>query len=171
MNKLRSFLLRPDLQAVLGPTEPRFELSEIFGATATPGRALLVRLPRGELGAEAATLLGSLVVHQVWQASQTRAGMRSGRRSPVFVYLDEFQDVLRLPLALGEALVQARGLGVGLVLAHQHLGQLSPAVKGGSAGQRRQSGGVWAGSRRRGGHEQAIWWDADAERLHWSARL
>jgi hypothetical protein len=129
MNKLRSFLLRPDLQAVLGPTEPRFELSEIFGATATPGRALLVRLPRGELGAEAATLLGSLVVHQVWQASQTRAGMRSGRRSPVFVYLDEFQDVLRLPLALGEALVQARGLGVGLVLAHQHLGQLSPAVK------------------------------------------
>ncbi len=129
MNKLRSFLLRPDLRAVLGQTEPRFDLSEIFGASAAPGRALLVRLPRGELGAEAATLLGSLVVHQVWQASQARAGMRSGKRSPVFVYLDEFQDVLRLPLALGEALVQARGLGVGLVLAHQHLGQLSPAVK------------------------------------------
>jgi hypothetical protein len=129
MNKLRSFLLRPDLRAVLGQTEPRFDLSEIFGASAAPGRALLVRLPRGELGAEAATLLGSLVVHQVWQASQTRSGMRSGRRSPVFVYLDEFQDVLRLPLALGEALVQARGLGIGLVLAHQHLGQLSPAVK------------------------------------------
>mgnify|MGYP003380514621 CR=1 FL=1 len=68
MNKLRSFLLRPDLRAVLGQTEPRFELSEIFGATAAPGRALLVRLPRGELGVEAATLLGSLVVHQVWQA-------------------------------------------------------------------------------------------------------
>ena len=129
MNKLRSFLLRPDLRAVLGQTEPRFELSEIFGATAAPGRALLVRLPRGELGADAATLLGSLVVHQVWQASKGRAAIRSAKRSPVFVYLDEFQDVLRLPLALGEALVQARGLGVGLVLAHQHLGQLSPAVK------------------------------------------
>jgi hypothetical protein len=129
MNKLRSFLLRPDLRAVLGQTEPRFDLSEIFGTRAIPGRALLVRLPRGELGAEAATLLGSLVVHQVWQASQARAGMRSGRRPPVFVYLDEFQDVLRLPLALGEALVQARGLGVGLVLAHQHLGQLSPTVR------------------------------------------
>jgi hypothetical protein len=129
MNKLRSFLLRPDLRAVLGQTEPRFDLSEIFGANAAPGRALLVRLPRGELGTEAATLLGSMVVHQVWQASQARSGMRSGKRSPVFVYLDEFQDVLRLPLALGEALVQARGLGSGLVLAHQHLGQLSPAVK------------------------------------------
>ena len=129
MNKLRTFVLRPDLRAVLGQTEPRFDLSEIFGAEALPGRALLVRLPRGELGAEAATLLGSLVVHQVWQASQARSGMRNGRRSPVFVYLDEFQDVLRLPLALGEALVQARGLGVGLVLAHQHLGQLSPAVR------------------------------------------
>ena len=129
MNKLRSYLLRPDLRAVLGQTEPRFELGEIFGAAAAPGRALFVRLPRGELGAEAATLLGSLVVHQVWHASQARSGMRSGRRPPIFVYLDEFQDVLRLPLALGEALVQARGLGVGLVLAHQHLGQLSPAVK------------------------------------------
>jgi hypothetical protein len=129
MNKLRSFLLRPDLRAVLGQTEPRFGLSEIFGAEAALGRALLVRLPRGELGAEAATLLGSLVLHQVWQASQARSGMRSGKRSPVFVYLDEFQDLLRLPLALGEALVQARGLGVGLVLAHQHLGQLSPEVR------------------------------------------
>lgn len=53
------------------------------------------------------------MLHQVWQASQARSGMRSGKRSPVFVYLDEFQDLLRLPLALGEALVQARGLGSG----------------------------------------------------------
>lgn len=41
----------------------------------------------------------------------------------------EVQDYLRLPTDVGEALVQARGLGVGFVLAHQHLSQLDPTVR------------------------------------------
>jgi hypothetical protein len=45
------------------------------------------------------------------------------------VYLDEFQDVIRLPLDLADLLAQARGLGVGVTLAHQYLGQLSDQVK------------------------------------------
>ncbi|MBL0204905.1 MAG: TraM recognition domain-containing protein [Candidatus Microthrix sp.] len=97
--------------------------------------------------------------------------MRSGKRSPVFVYLDEFQDVLRLPLALGEALVQARGLGVGLVLAHQHLGQLSPAVRAAvlaNAGDRVVFGLD---------HDDAVVMSKrssrtlNAERLHWLTRF
>ena len=127
MNKLRAFLLRPDLRAVLGQSEPRFQLSSVF----TDRRALLVRLPKGELGAEAAALLGSLVVHQAWQATLARSVVPPRARHPVFVYLDEFQEVVRLPLDLGDALAQARGLGVGLVLAHQHLGQLSPDLRAG----------------------------------------
>ncbi len=47
------------------------------------------------------------------------------------VYLDEFQDYLRLPLDLGDVLAQARGLGVGLTLAHQHLAQLSSDLRAG----------------------------------------
>ena len=52
-----------------------------------------------------------------------------GRR-PVMVHIDEVQDYLRLPGDLSSALAQARGLGVGLTLAHQHLGQLpKPLLK------------------------------------------
>jgi hypothetical protein len=128
MNKLRAFVLRPDLRAVLGQASPRFALRQVF----TERRSLLVRLPKGELGAEAAALLGSLVVNQVWQATLARAGIQPERRRPVFVYLDEFQEVVRLPLALGDALAQARSHGVGLVLSHQHLtGQLSPELRAG----------------------------------------
>lgn len=127
MNKLRAFILRPDLRAVLGQPEPRFTLQDVF----TNGRALLVRLPKGELGAEAAALLGSLVVQQVWQGTLVRSALPARARRPVFVYLDEFQEVVRLPLDLGDALAQARGLGVGLVLAHQHLGQLGPDLRAG----------------------------------------
>lgn len=127
MNKLRAFNLRPDLRAVLGQTEPRFDLRQVFAE----GQSLLVRLPKGELGGEAASLLGSLVVNQVWQATLARSAVAASRRRPVFVYLDEFQEVVRLPLDLGDALAQARGLGVGLVLAHQHLGQLGTDLRAG----------------------------------------
>jgi hypothetical protein len=47
----------------------------------------------------------------------------------VSVFIDEFQDYLHLPTDLADALAQARGLGVGLTLAHQHLAQLTPQMR------------------------------------------
>lgn len=125
MNKLRAFLLRADLRAVLGQAQPRFDLTDVF----TKKAVVLVRLPKGEIGSEAAQLLGSLLVAHLWRLAQARSAVPANRRHPVFFYLDEFQEFLRLPVDLSDALVQARGLGVGLVLAHQHLGQLDKTVK------------------------------------------
>jgi hypothetical protein len=47
----------------------------------------------------------------------------------VFAYVDEVQDYLNLPTSLADVLAQARGLGMSLTLAHQHLGQLPPAMR------------------------------------------
>lgn len=125
MNRLRAVLLRPELRAVLGQPDPRFD-----PATALKDRqVVLVRLNKGRLGGEGASLLGSLLVASMWRAAQARSAVPASRRHPVVWYLDEFQEVLRLPLDLGDALVQARGLGVGLVLAHQHLDQLDRSVR------------------------------------------
>ncbi len=125
MNKLRGFISRPALRAVLGQAEPRFDLASVF----TEGRALLVRLPKGELGTEGAQLLGSTLVSHLWRLTLSRTAIHPSKRRPVFFYLDEFQEFLRLPLDLADALVQSRGLGVGLVLAHQHLEQLDRPVR------------------------------------------
>ena len=125
MNKLRAFLLRPDLRAVLGQAKPRIDLQSVF----TERRAVLVRLPKGDLGTEGAQLLGSLLVAHLWRLGLRRAAIPRSQRHPVFIYLDEFQEFLRLPMDLPDVLVQARGLGIGLVLAHQHLGQLDPGVR------------------------------------------
>jgi DNA helicase HerA-like ATPase len=38
--------------------------------------------------------------------------------------VDEAQDFLRLPVALGDAVAQSRGLGVGWTISHQNLAQL-----------------------------------------------
>jgi Type IV secretion-system coupling protein DNA-binding domain len=125
MNKLRAFLLRPSLRRVLGQTPPRFELRQVF----TERKILLVSLAKGLLGPETAQLFGALVFNQLWQATQGRTAVPAERRHPVMVYLDEFQDYLRLPTDLADVLAQSRGLGVGLTLAHQHLGQLTPDVR------------------------------------------
>jgi hypothetical protein len=47
----------------------------------------------------------------------------------VFIHLDEFQDVLRLPVDIVDVISQLRGLGGGLTLAHQFLDQLPAPVK------------------------------------------
>jgi hypothetical protein len=125
MNKLRVFLLRRRLRNVVGQAEPHFTVDDVL----TRRKVLLVSLAKGTIGSEAAGLLGALVLSQAWQAIQRRTAIARERRAPAFVALDEFQDYLALPVDLGDMLAQARGFGVGLTLAHQHLGQLSAAMR------------------------------------------
>lgn len=125
MNKLRAFLLSRRLRNVLGQARPRLDLDQALAQR----RILLVPLRKGLLGDEAAALIGSLVLTRLWQAVQRRAGTPAAERPVTFAYIDEFQDYLRLPLDMADALAQARGLGLGLTLAHQHLGQLPTAVR------------------------------------------
>jgi len=133
LNKLRAFLLRPRLRRVIGQSESTFSLAEVL----SEGRVLLVNLSKGTLGEDAAALLGATVLAALWQAVQARAALPPKQRTPVFCFVDEFQDYLRLPTHLADVLAQARAYGLGLTLAHQHLGQLSPEVRHGVAANAR----------------------------------
>jgi hypothetical protein len=125
MNKLRTFLLRRRLRNMLGQADPLFDFDR---ALAERG-IVLVPLTKGLLGEEAAALLGSLVVTRLWQAVQARAALPVSDRPVTFAYIDEFQDYLHLPTGVEHMLAQARSLGLGLTLAHQHLGQLPANVR------------------------------------------
>lgn len=124
LNKLRNFTNRQSVRAVIGQATG-FDLKQIL----TRRKIVLVSLATGDGGSDAPQLLGSLFLGALWASIQTRSTIPAERRHPVFVYVDEFADVLRLPQDLGDALAKARGLGVGLVLAHQHLSQLTPPVR------------------------------------------
>ncbi len=125
MNKLRAFLLSRRLRNVLGQARPKLDLDQALAER----RILLVPLAKGLLGDEAAALIGSLLIARLWQAVQRRAALSADGRPLTFAYIDEFQDYLHLPTNVADVLTQARGLGLGLTLAHQHLGQLPPAVR------------------------------------------
>ncbi len=125
LNKLRSITTRTSLRLLLGQSRG-IRLDDIF----TRRRVLLVSLAKGKLGSDTAALLGALIVAGFWQASLRRVAIPESQRHPVMAYFDEFQDFLRLPLDLADMLAQARGLGVGLTLSHQYLGQLSDSSSG-----------------------------------------
>jgi hypothetical protein len=119
LTRLRQFILRPGLRAVVDQSEPRFALEDIV----TKPRIVVVTLNKGVLGPKAAELLGSLVVSQLWQLILRRASVPQSKRTPISIYLDEAQSFLHLDSDLGEALEQSRSLGAAWHLAHQHRAQ------------------------------------------------
>jgi len=124
LNKLRVLVSRPAIRRMLGQTQPRFSLDELF----TQRRVVLVNLNKGVIGPQTARLLGALLFQQLWQAIQRRARVPAVKRHSVMVVIDEFQDFVGA-LEFGDVLAQARGLGVSLTAAHQHLGQLNPNLR------------------------------------------
>lgn len=125
LNKVRAFTMRPTVRAIIGQGEPSLDFSDVLAG----GKVLLCSLASGLLGEEAASLLGALIVAELWHATSARAGLPEPARRPVMAYLDEFQHFVHLPTPMPSMLAEARGLGLGLTLAHQHLDQLGEEAR------------------------------------------
>ncbi|MBQ9321351.1 MAG: type IV secretion system DNA-binding domain-containing protein, partial [Eubacterium sp.] len=127
LNKMRQFLYRPGLRSVLGQSNPKFQLTDLLYKR----KIVLVPLNKGLVGAESARLLGSLIVGLTWTLALSRASIPPEKRHIISMYIDELQDYLALPTNLSDALAQARGLGVGITMAHQYRSQLLPDIRAG----------------------------------------
>ena len=127
LNKLRQLTLRPGLRNILGQAKPKFSLTDLFYKR----KIVLIPLNKGLTGGESARLLGSLIIGLTWTLALSRAGIPAEKRHIVEIYIDELQDYLSLPTDLSDALAQARGLGVGLTLAHQYRDQLPLNIRSG----------------------------------------
>jgi energy-coupling factor transporter ATP-binding protein EcfA2 len=125
LNKVRAFTMRPTVRSIIGQSQPTLDLSEVLAG----GKVLLCSLASGLLGEEAASLLGALIVAELWHATTARAGLPEASRKPVMAYLDEFQHFVHLPTPMPSMLAEARGLALGLTLAHQHLDQLGEEAR------------------------------------------
>jgi len=69
------------------------------------------------------------VIAEVWQAVQERAAEKGHEKRPGFVYVDEADRFLNLPVSLTDALARSRSLSVGWFLATQFFDQLPKDMK------------------------------------------
>ena len=128
LNKFRQFLLRPQLRAMLGQTNPNFSLAEIFKSR----KIVLIPLNKSVIGSESAKLIGSLITSMLWMLILRQSSVEPSKRQSVFIYIDETPSFLGIPNAnLDEALSQSRQFNVGWNISFQHLAQMSPQLKAG----------------------------------------
>jgi len=125
LNKLRQLLLRPALIRMLSQCEGGFRLRDMF----RKNKIVLAPLNEGIIGPGTASLLGSLIIADVWQATQERAGEPGASTRPGMVYVDEAPRFLNLPVSLADALAVSRSLSVGWFLAAQFRDQFPPALR------------------------------------------
>lgn len=125
LNKLRQYLLRPSLRAILGQARPVFRLRDVF----RDNKIVLVPLNEALIGPKTAQLLGSLIVAETWSATLERAEEADPAAHPASVVIDEVQQYLHLPVSIDDALSRSRSYGVGWHLAHQHRAQLPPSTR------------------------------------------
>lgn len=125
LNKLRQYLLRPSLRAILGQPDPAFRLRDMFKAN----KIVLVPLNEALIGPITAQLLGSLIVAETWSATLERANEPNPTGRPATVVIDEVQQYLHLPVSIDDALSRSRSYGVGWHLAHQHRAQIPASTR------------------------------------------
>ncbi len=116
--RLRAFLLRDFVKRTMRYPRSSFDMGEVLD-----GGALLVRIPKGQLGEDTSKLLGSLVLAQVWQAATARARIAPDKRRDATLIIDEAQNFLTLANSLDTMLAEARKYRLSLVLSHQDLAQ------------------------------------------------
>ncbi|MBT9605762.1 hypothetical protein [Microbacterium sp.] len=127
LNKLRKIVMRRPLVRVLGQSQPRFRLRDIFRERKT----VLVPLNDTLLGEGASKLLGSLIVAELFLAATERASERDPMKHPGMIFIDEVQEYLHLPTPVENAMSIFRSYGVGLHAAHQFRDQLPPRMRAG----------------------------------------
>lgn len=118
LNKIGQFLSSSVIKNIFSMTENHFNFREILDS----GKILLIKVPKGILGEENASLLGSIIVSQIYQAAMSRADIPESQRKRVHFYIDEFQNFATSTFS--EILSESRKYGLSLVLAHQFLEQL-----------------------------------------------
>jgi len=106
-------------------SHPRSKL-DLF-AEMNAGKVILINTAKDLLKEQGTEIFGRFFIALIAQAAQERATLPEHKRTPTIVYVDEAQDYFDRNIGL--ILAQARKYNVGMVLAHQYLGQLEPKLQ------------------------------------------
>ncbi len=116
--KFGPFVTNTTMRNIIGQPKSAFNIRQIMD----DGKILLVNLSKGRIGDVNAQLLGLIFVNKVNMAALSRADVPQDQRRRFYLYVDEFQNFVTD--AFATILSEARKYELGLIMAHQYIGQL-----------------------------------------------
>ncbi|MCL4540325.1 MAG: TraM recognition domain-containing protein [Bacteroidetes bacterium] len=123
LNKVGQFLVNLPLRNIIGQTNSTFDLAAVMD-----GRKILIaNLAKGKIGEDNTSVLGSLLLTEIWLKMLERAETPERERIPFYLYVDEFHSFITLSFAA--ILSESRKYGLNMVMANQYLTQLDEKVR------------------------------------------
>ena len=123
LNKTGIFLTSIPLRNIVGQAERGFNVQDIMDN----GKILIVNLSKGELGEEAASILGSVIVTSIQLAALYRSTQPEESRRPFYLYVDEMHSFVSLSFI--DILAEARKYKLSLFLTHQYIDQINEKIR------------------------------------------
>lgn len=117
-SKFGPFITNTTMRNIIGQPKSAFDIRQIMD----DGKILLVNLSKGKIGDINAQLLGLIFVNKINMAAMQRADVPREERKRFYLYVDEFQNFITD--AFVSILSEARKYELGLIMAHQYIGQL-----------------------------------------------
>lgn len=106
------------MRNIIGQVKSSFDIYEIMQNK----KILFVNLSKGILGDFNSKLIGMIMVSKIQVAAMRRQLIEKEERKDFFLYIDEFQNYITD--SIESILSEARKYRLGLIVAHQYLGQL-----------------------------------------------
>ena len=122
MNKINAFFSDERIRHIFSSAKSSFNLREIIDSK----KILLIKLDKGKLK-DSADLLGSLLMAQIQMAAFSRSDVPQRKRTPFYLYIDEFQNFASESFSV--VLSEARKYGLSLIMAHQTLAQIPEELR------------------------------------------
>jgi hypothetical protein len=122
-SKFDSFLSNEIMRPIVSQEKSAFRLREVMDSQ----KILLINLSKGRLGELNSSLIGLIMVGKILLAAFSRADQPMAERKDFFLYADEFQNVATTTIET--ILSEARKYRLGLIIAHQFIGQLEDNIK------------------------------------------
>jgi hypothetical protein len=123
LNRLDELLATDMMRQILGQPGNLFNFREFMDNR----KIVLLKVSKGVLGSENASLLGSMLVWKIYEAAMSRADIPAENRQDFYLYVDEFQNFATE--SFGEILSEARKYNLSLTFANQYLNQLPKQIR------------------------------------------
>lgn len=121
--RLWGILENPTFERMMTAKENRIDMFKALNS----GKIVLVNTAKDFLKSERSSLLGRTFIMLTMQAAFERAALPANQRRPAFLVIDEAADYF--DSNIDDLLTQARKFNLGVVAAHQYLGQLTTGLK------------------------------------------